>query len=170
MVFEMGRKLKIIGILLLLLLLLSGSGFVLYRYYSYFFSRTVTGLIVNVESATPAASRDTMTFAVAIQTRGGEIVTGASNDREWAVARPGLCARARFFPYPPWQLDKAGTYFNVRLLKLFVCHETSPLLKEAPLTLIPPKPSPVQPKSSTKKNAGKNKLPKTTGEKGRKGS
>ncbi len=60
-------------------------------------------------------------FAVAIKVPSGEIFTASSEDRQWAVVEKGQCAEVKFFPYPPWQLDKSGTYFGARLLKLFAC-------------------------------------------------
>lgn len=57
----------------------------------------------------------------------GEIFTASSEDRQWAAVQgEGLCAEAKFFPYPPWQLDKAGTYHGARLLKLWNCSEKKP--------------------------------------------
>ena len=60
-------------------------------------------------------------FAVAIKDSHGEIVTASSEDRQWSVVEKGQCAEALYFPYPPWALDKAGTYYGARLTRLYDC-------------------------------------------------
>nr|HRO68422.1 hypothetical protein [Pseudobdellovibrionaceae bacterium] len=62
----------------------------------------------------------------------GEIVTGPTEDRQWAVAKPGQCAEAEFFPYPPWEFPKWGTYYNVRLLMLRDCDGVPPVPPSTP--------------------------------------
>ena len=64
-------------------------------------------------------------FAVAIKDANGDILTASSEDRQWAVVEKGKCAEAVFFPYPPWILDKAGTFFGARLYRLYECPSTS---------------------------------------------
>lgn len=100
--------------------------------YSYIFSRVVIGEITGakhiIESMAVISTPDgqnqipnkAFSFAIAIRDhKTSEIVTGSSEDRQWAAVKEGQCARAEFFPYPPWQLSKAGTYFGVRLLSLY---------------------------------------------------
>ena len=107
-------------------------GFVLIEYYSYIFSRKVIGVITAVEKvSTPMAmvtvgggdpSPQIFSYAVGIKDQtSGEIITSSTEDRQWTVAHPGQCVEARLYPYPPWQMDKAGTYHNARLLKLTDC-------------------------------------------------
>lgn len=98
-------------------------------YYPFVFSKNVEGEIMSVERAVPVntivgaatISPDVYSFAVAIRTPSGDIMTATSEDRQWAVVQKGQCATAKFFPYPPWKLEKAGTYFGARLLKLSDC-------------------------------------------------
>ncbi len=109
------------------------SGF--FRYYSYIFVKTVTGEIVSVERVTEAAAllstvdridpAQLYSYAVAIRDGKNEIVTASAVDRQWAVAQKGQCAEAKFYPYPPWNLDKGGTYYNARLMRLFDCPTAS---------------------------------------------
>lgn len=126
----MKKKLVIATFSLLLLL----SGAICANYYSYVFSKRVYGKILRVErvsdpgaiiaqgsSITPS---QLYAFAVAIKDQTGQIHTASSEDRQWAVSQPGQCVEARFFPYPPWQLDKSGTYFGARLLKLSDCPDS----------------------------------------------
>jgi hypothetical protein len=121
-------------------------GLGLFNYWPYIFARTVTGVISDVQRvATPvavvgsaaggASARDLFSFAVGIREPSGEIVTASSEDRQWAVAKAGQCAEAKFYPYPPWEFDKAGTYFGARLLKLKACDTGSALpIQDAAVT------------------------------------
>lgn len=122
---------KLVIALLLSLMLLIASGTMVYRYYGFLFAKHVAGKIENVErvnlpQAIIAGSASIPTsqifsFAVAIRDDKGEIHTASAEDRQWAVAQPGQCVEAKFFPYAPWQLDKAGTYYGARLLRLYDC-------------------------------------------------
>lgn len=116
----------------LIVLILIGLGLVYYFGYPYLFSRIITGEITGakhvIESMAVISSAEgqsqipnkMFSFAIAIRDhKSSEIVTGSSEDRQWAAVKEGQCARAEFFPYPPWQLNKAGTYFGVRLLNLY---------------------------------------------------
>ncbi|OYZ22162.1 MAG: hypothetical protein B7Y39_08215 [Bdellovibrio sp. 28-41-41] len=98
-------------------------------YYSYFHSRTVIGPVSGVKqllentailAGTQDPSSKIYSFAVGVKdNKTQEIVTGSSEDRQWGVVKDGQCVEAVFFPYPPWNLQKAGTYFNVRVHKLY---------------------------------------------------
>ena len=124
------------AILILLVIAILGYSFV--NFYSVLFARRVVGRIEKVErvqlnvalmqTSAPTKNNDNIpnslySFAVAIRDDSGEIVTASAEDRQWAVAQAGQCAEAKFYPYPPWQLDKAGTYFGARLLKLHDCSQ-----------------------------------------------
>lgn len=113
---------------LLLALILFGYAFV--QYYSYIFVHNVVGEIVSVERVTEAAAlinvdrvdpTQLYSYAIAIRDNKGDIHTASGVDRQWAVAQKGQCVEAKFYPYPPWNLDKGGTYFNARLIRLFDC-------------------------------------------------
>lgn len=119
---------------LVILLVLAGLGYFFIAYYSFIFSRKVVGKIEKVEkvqlnvalmtSAGEKAQKlnnEMYSFAVAIKTDSGEIVTASATDRQWAVAQPGQCAIAIFYPYPPWQLYKTSTYYGAKLEKLYDC-------------------------------------------------
>ncbi len=117
--------------LLLVFVLLVVTVYICISQYSFVFARKVLGEIVAVEKINEnnsiIASGRTMdpsqlfSFAVAIRIKDGEIITASTEDRQWAVAQKGQCAEAKFFPYPPWDLDKSGTYHNARLTRLFDC-------------------------------------------------
>lgn len=124
--------------LLIFFAVLVAAGYGFFRYYPYLFARTVVGVITKVEKPSSpmafiGASADKITnnlteklvfaYAVAIKEASGEIVTAGSDDKQWAVAEPGKCVRAKFFPYPPWRFDKYGTYFGARLLEMHDCPE-----------------------------------------------
>ncbi|MGZ3707513.1 MAG: hypothetical protein ACXVBC_01320 [Bdellovibrionota bacterium] len=117
--------------LFVLVALVAIAGLIVGNYYSYVFAKSVKGQIVKVErimtpeiinntgGAIPAAQL--FSFAVAIKDDKGEIHTASTEDRQWAVAEPGQCAESKFYPYPPWQLDRSGTFHNARLMRLFDC-------------------------------------------------
>src|SRR5262245_11246319 len=116
--------------LVLLILLVISGGYVTIKYYSFVFARTVVGEIVAVEklaenaaiiAGRPADPAQLFSFAVALKGLDGEIITASTEDRQWAVAQKGQCAEAKFYPYPPWDLEKAGTFHNARLKSLFEC-------------------------------------------------
>jgi hypothetical protein len=115
----------------LLIGFLGGGAYAIFKFYPYLFAKTVNGRIENVERVSPAEAIITgggtvpaeqlFSMAISIKDAKGEIHTASSEDRQWAVVRPGQCAEAKFFPYPPWNLQKSGTYYGARLLKLYDC-------------------------------------------------
>lgn len=122
---------------LVAVLVVGGLMWSLVRFYPFIFSKHVVGKIERVErveinvalmqnvgdsSATDRLSPELYSFAVAIKTDTGEIFTSSAQDRQWAVAQPGQCVEAKFYPYPFWNLDKSGTYFNARMLSLKECN------------------------------------------------
>jgi hypothetical protein len=123
-------------LIVLLLSLIGGGGYAIFRFYPYIFSKSVNGHILNVERVTSpesiiASGRDVppeqlFSVAVSIKDSTGEIHTASSEDRQWAVAKVGQCAEAKFFPHPPWNLQKSGTYFGARLLRLYECPDIAP--------------------------------------------
>ncbi len=77
-----------------------------------------TSSIVSVGNSDP--STKLTSFAVAVQDKSSlEIFTGSTEDRQWGVVKEGQCVEAYYYPYPPWNLRKAGTFYNVRLKRLF---------------------------------------------------
>lgn len=115
------------SILIFIVLVSLVSGYLIF--YSYIHKRTIVGPVNGVKqllenTAFVAGSQDPSTkiysFAVGVKDhKTGEIVTGSTEDRQWGVVKEGQCVEAEFFPYPPWNLQKAGTYFNVRVQKLY---------------------------------------------------
>ena len=137
-----------IGVVALLLALI--GGYIAFKYYDYVFSKKVSGEVVGVErvntnetiitsgSAIPASQ--IFSFAVAIKDNQGEIHTASSEDRQWAVVQKGQCAEALYYPYPPWDLNRAKTFHNARLVRLFDCPKDE---SKAP-PKAPPAPAPSQ--------------------------
>jgi hypothetical protein len=122
----MKRYLKI----LLLIVVLGLLAFSFFEYYEFVFSQRVIGEIIEIERVTESPMilsggqnppSQIFSFAIAIKEKSGEIVTASSEDRQWAVAKRGMCVEAIYYPYPPWNLQKAGTYYNARLIKLMEC-------------------------------------------------
>lgn len=126
-------KLSLILKVLIFVAVLIITTFAVISFYPYIFAKTIEGEITAVERVTTPLALMTTTpgqlpssqifsFAVAVRdAKTGEIFTASSEDRQWAAVQKGFCAKTKFFPYPPWQLDKAGTYYNARLLRLYDC-------------------------------------------------
>lgn len=111
-------------------LILFSLGFAAIEYYSFLFARRVIGVVVDVqkiEMSNAIVNRPSgdmpflHSFAVAVKENSGEIVTASAEDRQWAVVKTGQCVEAKYYPYPPWNFEKSGTYFGARLLKLADC-------------------------------------------------
>jgi hypothetical protein len=119
----------------LVVIALMGLGYFGVTFYSFLFARKVNGVVVDVEKVemtNAVLTRSTNdlpymhSFAVAVKEASGEIITSSAEDRQWAVVKEGQCVEAKFFPYPPWDFVKSGTYFGARLLKLSDCSSVSP--------------------------------------------
>ena len=137
-------------------LFLVGAGALTFKFYGYIFAKRINGEIVKVErvnenemivtNGAPIPAAQIFSFAVAIKDDKGEIHTASTEDRQWAVAQTGKCAEAKFFPYPPWQLDKSGTYHGARLLRLYECHSEAAgngNVTSAPVPIVPPPSTPL---------------------------
>lgn len=121
------------GSLVIAALVVILAGYITVRFWPYIFAKTIEGQVMKVEKLMDSAaiitradpSNKIFSFAVAIKDQNtGEILTASTEDRQWAAVQgENLCAKAKFFPYPPWELDKAGTFYGARLLKLWNCDE-----------------------------------------------
>ena len=124
----------------LVVVIVLGLGYSVLANYSWLFRKKVIGVVDNVErvkidvaliqqasgaAKTEGINPDLFSFAVAIKDKTGEIFTASANDRQWAVVKPGQCVEADFYPYPPWEFEKSGTYFNARLLSSRDCPVTN---------------------------------------------
>lgn len=113
------------------LLGLVGTGYIFVEFYPFIFSRKVSGVLVSVErlqlnvslmqTSEQTVNPQLYSFALAIREDSGEIVAASAEDRQWAAATKGNCVEAVFYPYPPWKVMKAGTYYNARLDRLSDC-------------------------------------------------
>lgn len=147
----------IVGVIILLAL---GLGFI--KWYPYIFSVKVDGVLQKVErvqlnvslmqttgNMSEAMNPQLFSFAVAIRTDNGEIVTASAEDRQWAAAQIGNCVTATYYPYPPWQLDKSGTYHNARLDRQYECPERASRVQLPPSQdLIQPEDNEANPRST----------------------
>ena len=135
--FDRGMRniLKSLRALALLIVLIFVGWFVIDKY-SFIFSKKVTGVVVGVERIpigmaviqsgnSSSLSPQIFSYAVAIKTGSGEIMTASAEDRQWAVVEKGKCVEAQFYPYPPWNFEKGGTFSNARLDRLFECPAAS---------------------------------------------
>ncbi|MAV91336.1 MAG: hypothetical protein CL676_07925 [Bdellovibrionaceae bacterium] len=123
------KSLKNLLLIVLLMFLVVGAGFFVIFNYSWVFSKTIQGEIIEMERITePTAILGAQTkesqihsYAVLIQDRDGEMYTSSAEDRQWQVAKKGYCVIATLYRYPPWDLNKGGTFFNARVRKLYRC-------------------------------------------------
>ncbi len=127
------QKFKSLSKIFLAVVLLVILGSLAVSNYSFLFSRRVKGVVVAVKPVQLNVSVMQMqaqgeklnpqlfSSSVAIREESGEILTASAEDRQWAVVQEGNCAEATYYPYPPWQVMKAGTYFGARLDRLYDC-------------------------------------------------
>jgi hypothetical protein len=124
-------KFKTLLVLLLVLAILGVAGYTGVEYYSYIFAQDIEGEVLKIErvtqpsaiiaNGTPIPASHIFSFAIAIRDQQGTIHTASGEDKQWAVVEKGQCVEAKFFPYPPWNLDRSGTFYGARLLKLYDC-------------------------------------------------
>jgi hypothetical protein len=142
---------------LLIVLCVLAVIYVIATNYSFVFSKSVRGEVMEVERVIqPTAmlgssmtAEQMFSFAILVRTETGEIFTSSSTDRQWAVVRKGYCVETRLYPYPPWDMEKADTYFNARLVKVLAdCKRAAPLTGAAASTEIAPGSSPTAAQSA----------------------
>jgi hypothetical protein len=125
------QSVKKFSLMLLFVLFVTFLCYKVIENYSFIFAKTVTGEVIGIEHAiqqtaiisggNPSAA--VFSVAVLIKQPNGELFSASSEDRQWAVVKPGYCVEAKFYPYPPWALDKAGTYSNARLTHVHDCKD-----------------------------------------------
>ena len=117
--------------MLFFIVVVGGGSYLVYQKYGLLFAKSIDGQIVALETIQNFERRhpDDSGYAVGVQNAAGEIFAAKSLGEEWRIAHKGQCIRAKFFPYPPWDLQNRGTYWGVRVLNLKNCEantETSP--------------------------------------------
>lgn len=142
------KKLKGIFYSFITVLVIGAVGFVVVNYYSFIFSINIDGQVHEIERVTQpmmvvgsqVATDPNLiySYAVSIRDKKGVIHTATSTDRQWAVVHKGICVEAKIFPYPFWNLDKAGTYFNARLLLQKDCGVEFPKVEMQPASEVSP--------------------------------
>lgn len=115
----------------LVLAILGAVAYTGVQFYSYIFAQDIDGEVIAIDrvtqpgaiiaNGTPIPASHIFSFAIAIRDNKGSIHTASGEDKQWAVVEKGQCVEARFFPYPPWNLDHSGTFYGARLLKLYDC-------------------------------------------------
>ncbi len=113
----------------MLVVLFCGAAVFVITNYSWVFAKRVRGEIIDVQRVTNptailgrgATEEQIHSYAILIQGNDGKMYTSSSDDRQWQVARKGYCVDALFYVYPPWNLEKSGTYYNARLSQLMPC-------------------------------------------------
>ncbi len=138
------RTVKKYFTILMCFLGLGAAGYVFVSYYSFIFAKHVEGQVYEItrvnqpnlvvgSAASGVLNPDLMhSYAVAIRNVTGEIFTASANDRQWAVVQKGICVNATFYPYPPWDLKKNGTYSGARMNRMFECPQEYKSLSPLP--------------------------------------
>ncbi len=115
---------------LIFLLVIGGGTYVMVNYYYLIFAKTVVGKVIKVSRVNDTIAvmgnggppnSAVYSFAVAIKTADGTIFTSSTEDRQWAAVSDGNCVEAKLYPYPPWNFEKADTFFNARLIHMMDC-------------------------------------------------
>ncbi len=126
-------------------------GFVMVKYYSFIFAKHVEGQVFEIRrvnqpnlvvgNASYVNPGIMHSYAVAIRTLKGEIITASGEDRKWEVVQKGICVSATFYPYPPWDFEKSGTFARARLNEMRECppeyKSLSPLKDSVPMNEAP---------------------------------
>ncbi len=134
--------------MMVLLLFLGAGGYFFYNYYYWIFAKTVKGKILDVQRVTnPTAiinsnvsEAQIHSYSVLIEGEDGKLYTASSEDRQWQVAGKGYCVTTKLYRYPPWNLNKGGTFFNARIEEMSRCG--------SPVEAIAPVPTPHTPTSA----------------------
>lgn len=120
---------------------LAAAGTFFFNYYSWIFAKTVTGTILDVQRVTdPTAiiggsrltSEQLHSYSILIEGQDGKMYTTSSEDRQWQVAGKGYCVTALLYRYPPWDLEKSGTFFNARIKEIRRCGGQPPAEESVP--------------------------------------
>lgn len=145
----MNAILKSIKTILILLILIFAVWFIVANY-SFVFSKKVVGIVIGIEripigmavvqtgNTGGTISPQIFSYAVAVKDHTGEIFTSSAEDRQWAVVEKGKCVEAQFYPYPPWNFEKGGTFYNARLDRMFECPAGTAATAPAPAPAPPP--------------------------------
>ncbi len=146
--------------ILVLILIVVGVFIFVIANYDWVFSKRITGEVVAVERVTdPAAifsarmtDAQMYSYSVLIKGDDGHLYTSSSEDRQWQVIKKGYCVDALLYRYPPWNLDKAGTFYNARVKDVKICPGQSALPESVPMPShqapLPGTPKPAEPSES----------------------
>lgn len=96
--------------------------------YSWIFSETVKGEIIELEripgeNLGGATEAQPSSYVILLQNEAGFMYTFSADDRQWQVAKKGYCVMATLYRYPPWNLEKGGTFYNAQLKQIYKCPE-----------------------------------------------
>jgi hypothetical protein len=136
-----GHAIRKLIITAIMVFVIGGLVYLFIGNYEFVFSKDITGTVIGIErvtnpntvvsvnnsNTTPNSipNEQIFSFAVAVQGADGQILSSSTEDRQWAVVQKGMCVESRFYPYPPWDLSKSGTYHNARLTRIVECNGTT---------------------------------------------
>ena len=116
----MKTKWKVYIANIVILVVLGAGGYLIVTNYSLVFSKIIDGRVIALSQTNSNIDE----FVIAIRTPKREIFTTRSEDPQWALVQAGQCAKAKYFPYPPWNMKEYGTFFGARMLNLRECDDT----------------------------------------------
>ncbi len=136
------KQLKNFAFLIIAVALLVGAAIFVVANYSWVFAKTINGKILDARRVTnptailgnKATQEQLHSYAVLIEGDDGRLYTASSEDRQWEVAAKGYCVRALLYRYPPWDFERANTFFNARLKELRQCDGQVPPALPTPAT------------------------------------
>lgn len=114
----MNRFQMITRVFVLFVLFFGVMTFIVFNY-SWLFSKTVQGQLLEIERETE--SQKPSSYVLLIRDQEGFMYTASAEDRQWQVARKGHCVRVTLYRYPPWDFERGGQFYNARLQQIFDC-------------------------------------------------
>lgn len=119
--FRMNRKKNKVPLFILLIVIVTTIPLLLVftSFSKYiFFKKEVIGTVTSCESlnATYVGGAKAFSFSVEIKTE-TETINFSAEDRKWASINKGDKIKATYFVYPFWNLSKAGSFYEGRLIK-----------------------------------------------------
>lgn len=111
-----------LNIFLVFIVLLGALLFVIFNY-SWVFSKSVQGEIIELERIPSGA--ELLSYAILLQDKNGFLYTFSAEDKQWQVVKKGYCVSTTLYRYPPWDLERGGTFYNARLKQIYKCPESA---------------------------------------------
>lgn len=114
--------------MLIVVVVVVAAGALVVANWSWVFSKNITGKVVDVERVTDptavfgrSSPEQMYSYSILLQGDDGKLYASSSEDRKWQVIKKGYCVEALLYRYPPWNLNKANTFFNAQMKEVKMC-------------------------------------------------